>query len=185
MHIHNRYAMIQQEFDDLGELTEDHLAGSRLLFEENITTPKEFEVWTCLAGMPLPANITRQFQKITEIISSLLSKKTRMYKVIPHNYHLELFIVKRPHEIVSEDHLIKAKEAFSNVIPTFQAFEISYKGFLVTKDGVVIVKGFGDFDQLRDKLRSNLPYASPAQSNLGHISLGRILDPWIDKDFQN
>jgi hypothetical protein len=183
MNIDDRYAAMQQEFDDLGELTEGQLASSRVLFEENIITPQKFEVWTCLAGMPMPASITQQFQELADAISSVLPKKVRMYKVLPPNYHWELFIVKRPHEIVSEDNLMKAKDVFSTVIPTFQAFEIAYRGFLVTKDGVVIAKGYGAFDQLRDELWSKIPYASPAQSNLGHVSLGRILDPLDHEEF--
>ena len=56
-------------------------------------------------------------------------------------------------------------------------FTIAYRGFLVTPDGTVIARGYGDFDGLRARLGQSLPFASRQQSHLGHISLGRILDP--------
>jgi hypothetical protein len=47
----------------------------------------------------------------------------------------------------------------------------------MTADGTIIIKGYGNFDKLRSQLHQKLPWASLQQSNLGHISLGRILDP--------
>ncbi len=55
-------------------------------------------------------------------------------------------------------------------------FTIFYRGFLITADGTIIVKGYGNFEQLRAQLRQQIPFASLQQSNLGHVSLGRILD---------
>jgi hypothetical protein len=63
------------------------------------------------------------------------------------------------------------------------AFAINYRGLLTTVDGTVIAPGYGEFDCLRDRLRKRLPFASPQQSNLGHISLGRILDPVGQRSF--
>lgn len=54
---------------------------------------------------------------------------------------------------------------------------LSYQGFLITTDGTIIVKGYGNFDELRVQLRQEMPFASLQQSRIGHISLGRILDP--------
>ncbi len=63
------------------------------------------------------------------------------------------------------------------IVAAERPFEIIYRGLLVTEDGTVIAPGYGAFDRLRARLREAMPFASPRQSNLGHISLGRILDP--------
>src|SRR5262249_39809322 len=57
------------------------------------------------------------------------------------------------------------------------AFDIEYRGFLITREGTIVVKGFGDLKQLRQPLRTALPFASKRQPEIGHVSLGRILDP--------
>jgi len=97
--------------------------------------------------------------------------------VKPANYHWELFIIKRPDEQVPGPLLSEGASALQTVLSDEQPFTIFYQGFLVVSDGTVIARGYGQFDDLRARLRARMPFASRTQSELGHISLGRILDP--------
>ena len=83
--------------------------------------------------------------------------------------------------------LAKLKEAgnlLAEVLRQYQPFPLTYRGFLLTPDGTLIVRGYGAFDGLRQELRTRLPFASQQQSSLGHVSLGRILDPVGEKCFE-
>jgi hypothetical protein len=179
MSLESQYEQIQRNFAELTDFSEKELDKSRALFnlETVPVAPREFEVWTCLVGLPLSDRLTYAFQDIATRVASLLPPTTRFYRVIPHNYHWELFIIKRPHEEVSVDRLEQTTELLKEILSERETFTISYRGFLVTTDGTVIVKGYGDFEDLRKQLRERIEFASPQQSKIGHVSLGRILDP--------
>lgn len=183
MDLESRYARIRKCFEALTDFPEEELAKSRALFhlEADQVVPRRFEVWTCLVGLRISDDLTRSFQKIVARVEALLPLGVRFYRVVPANYHWELFIIKRPDEEVDPDNLRRASEIFGEVLSQHAPFTISYRGFLVTTEGVIIVKGYGDFDWLRKQLRERIPFASPRQSDIGHVSLGRILDP-IDHD---
>jgi hypothetical protein len=179
MELELRYQAIQKRFEELPDFSEKELARSRNLFElENSqVVPRRFEVWTTLIGLPIPTHLTQNFQAIVKRISDRLPAKTRFYQVVPQNYHWELFIIKRPDEDVDSENLQKVPEILKEVLSNRQPFILSYQGFLITPDGTAIAKGYGDFDELRSQLRQEIPFASLQQSRLGHVSLGRILDP--------
>lgn len=179
MELELRYKENQEKFEALTDFPEDELTKSRNLFHLKTpkVIPKEFEVWTSLVGLPLPHNLTCAFQTLENRITSLLPATTRFYKVIPENYHWELFIIKRPDEIVSDENLQKVPEILQKVLCQQQPLTMTYRGFVITTDGTIIVKGYGNFDELRSQLRQQMIFASLQQSRLGHISLGRILDP--------
>ena len=174
-----RYETLKQRFLDLDDFPPEFLETSRHLFDlnKNQIVPKRFEVWTTLVGLPLPEALTARFESVFDQIIQLLPNSTRFYRVRPQNYHWELFIIKRPEEAVDESLLVQTTEVLAKILNNYQPFIISYRGFLITPDGTIIVKGYGEFDRLREQLRQQIPWASPQQSNLGHISLGRILDP--------
>jgi hypothetical protein len=176
--LEQRYKEIQERFEALSDLREEDLAKSRGLFnlEGGLVEPRRFDVWTCLVGLPLPRQLTQELSSIVSHVKKLLPPDVRWYSVIPANYHWELFIIKRPGEEVSLEHLEEAQTMLRQVLLRRKPFAITYRGFLVTQDGTVIVRGFGAFDDLRAELRSVIPFASGYQSNIGHVSLGRILD---------
>jgi hypothetical protein len=179
MELEGRYQQIQNKLEELSDFSVDSLTRSRNLFhlETKQVIPRRFEVWTLVVGLPLPNQLTQNFQTLAQQITERFPANTRVYKVLPQNYHWELFIIKRPDEDVTEDCLRKTPDVLREMLINQPCFRISYRGFLITTDGTIIVKGYGEFDELRDRLRQTLPWASLQQSNLGHISLGRILDP--------
>lgn len=184
--LNQRYQTLKQRFLDLDDFSLEFLEISRNLFDLNDgkIVPKRFEVWTTLVGLPLPPSLTTRFQSLFNQIIQLLPNSTRFYQVQPQNYHWELFIIKRPQSEVEEKLLRQTTKVLQEVLNNVQPFKMSYRGFLITPDGTIIVKGYGEFDQLREQLSQQIPWASSQQSNLGHISLGRILDPVGEVCFQ-
>ena len=186
MTLEHRYQTLKERLLSLDDFSPECLTTSRNLFDFHggEIVPKRFEVWTTLAGLPVPEPLTIRFQSLFEQIVRLLPDSTRFYQVRPENYHWELLIIKRPLETVEEKLLAKTTEILREVLQDFQSFSMNYRGFLVTPDGTIIVKGYGEFDRLREQLRRRILWASPQQSNLGHISLGRILDPLGEGSFR-
>lgn len=185
MSLAQRYAQLRQRLTPLEDFTESGLTPSRSLFDfgQNRPIPKRFEVWTGLAGMPIPEALGDRLQTLVAQCRTLLPDSTRFYPVIPQNYHWELFIIKRPAENLTPEQLHHAATLLKDVICSYPPLSLSYQGFLVSPDGTVLAQGYGDFDELRDRLRQDIPFASSQQSNLGHISLGRILDPIGQENF--
>ena len=183
--LESRYRQIRQQVENFRDFPDAEQAKSRALFElqDNVARPRRFDVWTCLAGLPLPNKLTESFQQISQQVRTLLPGQVRFYEVMPENYHWEVFIIKRPLEEVPVEQLTDAGDIFRGIFSQESPFQIRYGGFLVTPDGTVLVQGIGEFDRLRHKLRSAIPFASPKQSQLGHISLGRILDPVGEETF--
>jgi hypothetical protein len=179
MQLDLRYKEIHKNQETLSDFPEEELAKSRNLFdlEQTQILPKEFDVWTSLVGLPLPNHLTQNFQTIAKRITEALPSNTRFYKVIPQNYHWEVFIIKRPNEAVDDESLEKVPDILKKVLCKQPPLTISYRGFSITPDGTVIVQGYGNFEELRSQLRQKIPFASLQQSRLGHVSLGRILDP--------
>ena len=187
MSLDSRYRAIQQRVAAMPDFSDQSLTPSRQLFEFQYDShnpnmplrpiPKRFEVWTNLVGLPLPSTLTQTFRDLWEQVVSGLSPQCRFYAVQPHTYHWELFIVKRPDEAVSSQQLQESGDIVRSILAQHLPFTLSYRGFLMTPDGTVLVKGYGEFDELRRQLSLALPWASAKQSQLGHVSLGRILDP--------
>lgn len=179
MELELRYKEIHQIQENSSDFSEEELTKSRKLFylEAAQLVPKEFDVWTSLVGLPLPTDLTQNFQTIAKLLTEALPSNTRFYKVLPQNYHWELFIIKRPNEAVDDESLQKVPDILREVLCKQPPLTISYRGFSITPDGTVIVQGYGNFDELRSQLRQKIPFASLQQSRLGHVSLGRILDP--------
>ncbi len=179
MELELRYQEIQKKLEELSDFPEEELMRSRNLFDldGSQVVPKKFEVWTNLVGLPLPNGLTQNLQTIAKRIIEKLPATTQFYSVLPQNYHWEVFIIKRPDEDVDSESLKKVPEILGKVLCNYPSFTLSYQGCLITPDGTIIAKGYGDFDKLRSQLRQEIPFASLQQSRLGHISLGRILDP--------
>ncbi|MEW6497628.1 MAG: hypothetical protein AB1589_34765 [Cyanobacteriota bacterium] len=179
MELELRYQEIEKRFEECSDFSGKDLVRSRNLFnlENSQVVPKRFEVWTTLVGLPLPEGLTQNFQNITQQLIERLPANTRFYSVLPQNYHWEVFIIKRPDEEVDSKDLQKTPNMLEKILSNHPPFSLCYRGVLINTDGTIIAKGYGDFDQLRAKLRQAIPFASLQQSQLGHVSLGRILDP--------
>lgn len=179
MELDLRYQDIQRNLEERSDFSEEELMRSRNLFdlEYSQVVPKKFEVWTSLVGLPLPDGLTQNLETITKRVTERLPAYTRFYKVLPQNYHWEVFIIKRPDENIDSDSLQNVLAIMRKVLCNYSPFTLSYQGFSITPDGTIIANGYGDFDKLRSQLRQEIPFASLQQSRLGHVSLGRILDP--------
>lgn len=188
--LESRYRQIRQRVEAQSDFAAEELAKSRALFDLKLARPipRRFEVWTCLAGMPVPQHLAGNLEEIAAAIASLLPPGIRFYQVIPANYHWELFIIKRPAEEVAGAQLELTGEILREVLSQQQPLTFSYRGFLITPDGTILAQGYpeegAEIDSLRHKLRSAIPFASARQSQLGHISLGRILDPVGSESFR-
>lgn len=179
MKLEFRYREIQSKLEELSDFSEENLMRSRNLFDLDCSqvVPKKFEVWTSLVGLPIPDGLTQNLQTISKRILEKLPANTRFYSVLPQNYHWEVFIIKRPTETVDDESLKQVPAILRKVLWHHPPFTLSYQGFSITPDGTIIANGYGNFDELRSQLRQEIPFASLQQSRLGHISLGRILDP--------
>lgn len=178
MRLEDRYISIFKKTIAEDDLTEKNLRRSRELFQlkKGMIEPRRFNVYTCLAGLPinkdLQDNLSKSFDELIKIAGNV-----RHYKVIPTSYHWELFIIKRPNEKLTSSQINESISLIKKHIKNESPFSISYKGLLVTPDGTILAKGYGEFDHIRNLLKNNVNPASLKQSELGHISLGRILDP--------
>ncbi|NES24853.1 MAG: hypothetical protein F6K41_39580 [Symploca sp. SIO3E6] len=107
MELEWRYRSICQRLAELSDFTEAELKRSRQLFHlaDTQIIPRHFEVWTCLVGLPLPEQLTQNFQTIVQQITEQLPATTRFYSVLPQNYHWEVFIIKRPQETFEPEYL--------------------------------------------------------------------------------
>ncbi|ERT05738.1 hypothetical protein M595_4335 [Lyngbya aestuarii BL J] len=143
MKLNQRYQTLKQRFLDLDDFPLEFLETSRNLFDFNDRriVPKRFEVWTTLVGLPLPPSLTTKFQSLFNQIIQLLPNSTRFYQVQPQNYHWELFIIKRPQSEIEPTLLTQTPEIIQAILNNVQPFKMSYRGFLITPDGTIIVKG--------------------------------------------
>jgi len=177
--LRTRYEAIEVSLQRLTDFPAEQLENSRTLFETTkpTITPRQFDVWTCACGLPVPDSLASRLRDVACKVAAQLPASVRTYWVAPPNYHWELFVIKRPGEHLSDHALERSGAILKGVLSAESPFSIAYRGFLITSDGTVIARGYGDFDGLRTRLRQSLPFASGQQSHLGHISLGRILDP--------
>jgi hypothetical protein len=177
--LNQRYQAIQNQTEAFPDFSLDFLELSRQLFvvRRNRLVPRKFEVWTLLAGFPLPHALARGFSGVFQGVGAKIPENCQFYKVWPQNYHWEVFIIQRPPEKVLQFDLQQTPQRVRTILADFAPLTIDYRGFLIAPDGTVMVKGYTNCDEIRDRLRQELPWASGKQSQLVHISLGRILDP--------
>lgn len=144
MFLESRYRQIRQRVEAQSDFSAEELASSRALFDLEYAwpIPRRFEVWTCLAGLPVPPHLAGNLREVAAAIASLLPPEIRFYRVIPANYHWELFIIKRPTEHIPEEQLELAGEILREVLRQQEPITLSYRGFLITPDGTVLAQGF-------------------------------------------
>ncbi len=174
-----RYGKIIHKFVSQSDFEGKDIEKSRALFdfEREKIIPRRFEVWTCLVGLPMPDDLTIRFHQIVRNVRRIIPANTPFFAVQQQNYHWEVFIIKRPAEQVSAEDIRNTPQILHEVFSEQAPFPVVYRGFAITNEGVVMAKGYGQFDDLREKLTRRIPFASSYQSNLGHVSLGRILRP--------
>src|SRR6266849_71384 len=90
----SRYQKIVERFDQQQDFSEQDLAQSRALFSFSgeTVTPRRFDVWTFVAGLPLPGSVSTSFKVLANRVERVLQGKVRMYLVPPERYHWEVFI---------------------------------------------------------------------------------------------
>jgi hypothetical protein len=91
--------------------------------------------------------------------------------------HWEAHIIKRPDEaapLLGRDEIAMR---FRQAVEAVHKFELSYRGFFISSEGTIAFQGYGETADLRRALREALPFSSNFQSEIGHISVARILDP--------
>jgi hypothetical protein len=115
--LESRYQKIRQTVENLPDFPEVEQAKSRALFdfEDGVVRPRCFDVWTCLAGLPIPENLTQQFTDIAAQVKVILPANVRFYSVIPSHYHWEVFIIKRPNEKIPLANLTQATNLLKDI----------------------------------------------------------------------
>jgi hypothetical protein len=174
-----RYEAIAARFRGLSDFPTLEQRQSRALFDvgNSGVRPRHFDVWTCVSGLPVPRSLQANLDAAVCRIRDVLPPTVRAYWVERRNYHLEIFVVKRPDERSDDILLRDTAGALGRSLASEPPLTITYRGLLVTPDGTVLAKGYGQVDGLRWHLRKSIPLQSSRQSTLAHISLGRILDP--------
>lgn len=174
-----RYEAIASRFRSLSDFPISEQRRSRALFNlRNPTiTPRHFEVWTCVSGLPVPRTLQQNLDTAVRRVKHFLSPPVRAYWVERRNYHLEIFVVKKPDEAIDDVSLRNTAAALGRSLADEPPLTVIYRGLLITPDGTVLARGYGQVDGLRWHLRKSIPFQSDRQSTLAHISLGRILDP--------
>lgn len=174
-----RYERLRQSMRERTDFAASDLEASRVLFEEQDgqLRPRAFDVWTLLAGLPAPEPLTRSLAALAEEIAALLPPEARFYRVDPATYHWETFILQRPDEQLSGAERQAVVERGAEILAAAPPLSLSFRGWLLTPDGTLIACGHGPIDGLRQQLHRHFPWGSMRQSELGHISLGRLLDP--------
>jgi 8-oxo-dGTP pyrophosphatase MutT (NUDIX family) len=174
-----RYERLRRRLQRHTDFSPTDLEASRALFEQRDgqLQPRAFDVWTLLAGLPAPAPLTHSLAALADEIASLLPPQVRFYRVEPATYHWETFILQRPDECLADHQRREVVAWGEDIFAAAPPLSLSFRGWLLTPDGTLIACGHGPIDGLRQELRRAFPWASGRQSELGHISLGRLLDP--------
>ena len=174
-----RYERLRLQVQGQTDFDPASLEASRALFEQRDgrLQPRAFDVWTLLAGLPAPAPLSHALAGLADEIASLLPPTVRFYRVEPATYHWETFILQRPDESLADDQRRAVLELGEGIFAAAPPPSLIFRGWLLTPDGTLIACGHGPIDALRQELRQAFPWASGRQSELGHISLGRLLDP--------
>ncbi len=179
MELQKYYAEIGARLNGFSDFPQDQQQTSRDLFAftEGKVTPKRFEVWTVLAGMPIPYDLQTILSRVSDEVAQFVRPQSRVYQVHPELLHWEIFILQRPDEQVAQEQLQEARNILHEVFTETPPIVMTYQGLVLNVDGTVLCKGYGEFEEVRRRLRERLPFASLRQSPMGHISLLRILDP--------
>mmetsp|Transcript_38553 Transcript_38553/g.62466 ORF Transcript_38553/g.62466 Transcript_38553/m.62466 type:complete len:237 (-) Transcript_38553:51-761(-) len=170
-------------FKAMTDFQEVDLIKARSLFDvaQDRIEPKSTDILTLAVGLPFPPDISKAFKGIISSIVGVLPSGARYYAPSDDTFHSELFLIKRPDETVSSEQIDSAMAVFEEVFSKPSLLRVTYRGFLITPDGAIIVKGFADYESVRSQLRERISFAPKGQTQLCHVSIGRILDP-LGKD---
>ena len=174
-----RYEQISGQTRRRRDFRDADLERSRRFFD--LSSPdlatRPFDVITCVVGLPLPATLQRAFlAKLREVLG-LVPARARVYCVAPARLHWEAHIIKRPEEPAPPAPMADLERAVRRAVADTPAFSIDFAGFFVSPEGTVCFQGLGEWDLLRGRLASELPWSSVRQLDTGHVSAARILDP--------
>lgn len=180
---------LESSYSQVGDLTwhnsdflEENISSSRNLYtlqslSDRCPKPKDLEVYALVSGLSFSDEFSKQLVAIQEQITKIL-QDSLYYWVKPDNLGVEYAVFKWPDDELDEKHL----ETIKNVLNTIKkpSYHFYIRGIQINSDGCVIAKGFDQSNilfQIREQLKSDLPFIPKKQSGWAHVPLGRILEP--------
>jgi len=183
------FSELKKSYAKVGDLTwhyedflEENISSSRSLYtlqsmSDRRPKPKNLEVYALVSGLSFRNDFSRRLVVIQEQISEIL-EDSLYYWVKPNNLGVEYAVFKWPDDQWDEAHLKNIKSALASIRKPSYHFYI--KGIQINSDGCVVAKGFDQSNtlfQIREQLKSDLPFIPKKQSGWAHVPLGRILEP--------
>lgn len=183
------YTELEKSYSKVGDLTwqyedflEENINSSRNLYtlkslSDRCPKPKNLEVYALVSGLSFRNNFTRRLVAIQEQISKTL-EDSLCYWVKPNNLGVEYAVFKWPDDQWDKANLKIVKNALVSIQKP--SYHFCIRGIQINSDGCVIAKGFDQSNtlfQIREQLKSDLPFIPKKQSGWAHVPLGRILEP--------
>jgi hypothetical protein len=185
----DHFARLEQGYRQVGERTwsgEDFL-DANLEVSRNLFTPaslvarrpipKELEVFALLSGLSFAVDFTDQLVDAQRRISAVLGECLH-YWVAPANFGVEYCVFKWPTDSWRPEWLGVVQDILASIRQP--AYRFSIHGVQINPDGCVVAKGFDEdaaLFQVREHLKSKVPFLPARQSGWAHVPLGRILEP--------
>lgn len=165
-----------------GDFLDSNLEVSRNLFTlESLVArrpqPRALEVFALLSGLPFRADFTDKLVEVQQQISGVLGERLH-YWVAPANLGVEYCVFKWPTDAWNEEWLGIVHDVLAAIRQP--SFRFSVCGVQINPDGCVIAKGFDEHAvlfQIREQLKTEIPFLPSKQSRWAHVPLGRILEP--------
>jgi hypothetical protein len=192
------FARLETSYREVGDRTwssakdflEANLEVSRSLFTpESLAArqprPKELEVFALLSGLPFAREFADKLVEVQQQISTIVGERLH-YWVAPANLGVEYCVFKWPTDSWNDQWLAVIQDVLASIRQS--AYRFSIGGVQINPDGCVVAKGFDEgavLPQLRERLKSEIPFLPVKQSGWAHVPLGRILEPLGTERFAN
>jgi len=191
------FKYLKRSYDEIGnkvwiesDFIQSNLNSSRKLFTDKSLalrkpTPKSFEVYALLSGLPFSKSFCDKLVKVQQDISEIIINRLH-YWVKPQNFGVEHCVFKWP-----DEEWDKSREAvIKNELTTldYPPFRLNIRGVQINPDGCVIAKGYDEKStifNIREHIKNHLLFIPEKQSGWSHVPLGRILEPIGSKEFRN
>jgi hypothetical protein len=183
------YSELKKSYSKVGDLTwhhedflDENISSSRSLYtlqslSDRRPKPKNLEVYALVSGLSFRLDFIRCLVSIQKQISEILGESLH-YWVEPDNLGVEYAVFKWPDDPWDGANLKIIKNTLASIQTS--SFDFSIRGIQINSDGCVIAKGFDQSNtvfQIREQLKSELPFIPRKQSGWAHVPLGRILEP--------
>ena len=160
----------------------DNLEVSRNLFtKESVAArrprPMDVEVYALLSGIPFETEFVNEMIRVQRQIAEIINESIH-YWVKPANLGVEYCVFKWPNGIWKNEWISTIQDAIASIVHS--SFKYTIGGIQINPDGCVIAKGIDEnrvILQIREYLKSRIPFLPARQSRWAHVPLGRILEP--------